>query len=140
MIVECDFKDLSERAWQRGYEIHQVMGCICERLSSTRVRVDTEHPQYPRRRGHGPGTVLKAVLRKLGFKAVEGCRCNDRAHKMNHWGPSGCRKHNDEIVGWLVEEAKKRRKPFVTPALYMLVEFCCRRSEQCSKRLDLGHK
>jgi hypothetical protein len=134
MIVECDFQDLSERAWQRGYEINQVMGCICERLSSTRVRVDTEHPQYPKRRGPGPGTVLKAVLRKLGFTSTKECRCNDRAHMMNMWGPAGCRERNQEIVGWLAEEAKKRRKPFVTPALYMLVEFCCRRAERFRSR------
>ena len=27
---------------------------------------------------------------------------------MNAWGPTGCREHLDEIVGWLAEEAKKR--------------------------------
>jgi hypothetical protein len=27
---------------------------------------------------------------------------------MNAWGPSGCREHLDEIVGWLEEEAGKR--------------------------------
>jgi hypothetical protein len=27
---------------------------------------------------------------------------------MNDWGPAGCREHLNEIVEWMMEEAKKR--------------------------------
>jgi hypothetical protein len=61
----------------------------------------------------GPGTELKKMLGKIGITASSGCSCNSRAVTMDAWGPDVCEKRIDEIVGWLKDEASKRRLPFI---------------------------
>jgi hypothetical protein len=54
----------------------------------------------------GPGDHLHdAILKWVGEGPTNNCQCNSRITQMNAWGPTGCREHLDEIVGWLVEEA-----------------------------------
>jgi len=63
----------------------------------------TSHPT------NGPGDCLcRAIERWSGEEPKLSCGCRSRIARMNAWGPDGCRKHLDEIVGWLVEEATKR--------------------------------
>lgn len=61
----------------------------------------------------GPGTELKKMLAWLGITATEGCACNARAAAMNLMGADACEERLEEIVGWLREEANRRRLPFV---------------------------
>jgi len=57
----------------------------------------------------GPGTHLHNIILKwIGEAPTQKCGCTSRIRKMNAWGPAGCRKHIDEIVTWLVDEANKR--------------------------------
>lgn len=73
---------------------------------------------------HGPGTELKKLLAKVGIKATEGCSCNSRARRMDEneaREPGWCEAHLDEIVGWLREEAAKRKLPFIDAAGRLLV-------------------
>jgi hypothetical protein len=41
---------------------------------------------------------------------------------MNLWGPDECERKIDLIVGWLREEATRRRLPFVDTLARMLVK------------------
>ena len=72
----------------------------------------------------GPGTELKKLLAKVGITATETCSCNSRARKMDEneaREPGWCEAHLDEIVGWLREEATKRKLPFLDAAGRLLV-------------------
>lgn len=41
---------------------------------------------------------------------------------MDEWGPDECEKRIDEIVGWLKEEATKRKLPFIDYAGKIIVK------------------
>jgi hypothetical protein len=69
----------------------------------------------------GPGTELKKLLSKVGITASANCSCNARAAQMNAWGADESEKRIDEIVGWLREEATKRKLPFIDAAGRLLV-------------------
>lgn len=114
MIIEVPFRDLYERAVQRGYTPHEVMGCVKQAKPKNIVVVDTDHPKYPARmkRNAGPGTVLKVLLARLGLPSVPGCNCKDRALTMNSWGVEKCRQEVDTISEWLAEAAKKMKVPY----------------------------
>jgi hypothetical protein len=68
-----------------------------------------------------PGTALKALLSWFGIDSGKGCACKDRAKQMDRGGCDWCEQHIDEIVGWLREEAGKRKLPFLDAAGRMLV-------------------
>jgi len=73
----------------------------------------------------GPGTELKKLLSKIGIKADSGCKCSDRAKHMDYMeqtDPGWCERNIDTIVGWLEEEAKKRKLPFIKTVAKMLVK------------------
>ena len=52
----------------------------------------------------GPGTELTRIL-EWAFKEHKGCNCRSRAAAMDAWGPDGCEKRIDRIVGWLRKSA-----------------------------------
>jgi len=70
----------------------------------------------------GPGTQLKRLLSKVGIKSTPNCSCNARARKMDEMGVEWCEQNIDEIVGWLKEEAQKRRLPFLAFPTKILVQ------------------
>lgn len=132
-IVSCHIYHLIQRCNERGYSIDEVKDCIISRDNNL-ITVDTSHPSYPREskiktlttdtiiNRSGPGTELKKLLTKIGIKSSPNCSCNARAKIMDNWGPDECEKHIDEIVGWLKEEATKRKLPFVEYAGKLLVK------------------
>ena len=68
------------------------------------------------------GTALSKLLARFGINADEkGCKCKSRAARMDAAGCEWCEAHLDEIVGWLREEATKRKLPFIDAAGRMLV-------------------
>jgi hypothetical protein len=79
-------------------------------------------PQPPRATS-GPGTELKKILAGWPFRIVASpnCSCNARARTMDDRGIEWCEAHLDEIVGWLREEAAKRKLPFFDAAGRVLV-------------------
>lgn len=122
-------KYLIARCRERGYTLDQVMPCVVSQ-DGDMWTVDETHKAYPYPRQNkplerGPGTELKKLLKKwLGIKASPNCSCNARARKMDeeeHREPGWCEKHIDEIVGWLREEATRRKLPFVNTAGKILV-------------------
>lgn len=72
----------------------------------------------------GPGTELKKILSFFGIHANKNCSCNSRLKIMNQKEletPGWCEQNIDIIVGWLREEAAKRKLPFFDMAGRILV-------------------
>lgn len=71
---------------------------------------------------NGPGTILSKMLGKIGINSTPNCSCRRRAIEMNNRGPDWCAENIDTIVGWLREEAEKRKLPFVDFAGKLLIQ------------------
>lgn len=56
----------------------------------------------------GAGTELKAILATFGVDAGPSCGCGSHAAMMDAYGLGWCRDNIEQIVTWLVDEAKKR--------------------------------
>lgn len=78
----------------------------------------------------GPGTELKALLKTIGIVAKPNCSCNKRAQVMDKQGCDWCEEHIDEIDGWLAEEAKKRKLPYLSLAGKTLIRLAIRRARK----------
>jgi hypothetical protein len=57
----------------------------------------------------------------LYIKTTQGCSCNQHAAVMDAWGCDKCEERIDEIVGWLRDEAAKRKLPFLDAAGRLVV-------------------
>jgi hypothetical protein len=95
----------------------------------------TPRPPKVEEVGHGPGTELKALLKDwLGIQASPNCPCNARARQMDEWGPDLCEQNLQTIVGWLEEQAKARKLPFVRFAAEQAVKLAIRRARKKAAR------
>lgn len=140
-MITCHRLHLAARCRERGYTLDEVRACIVSE-DGDQVTVDETHSSYPREPKpgfvppkhaaksvtqrppaptHGPGTELKALLKTIGITATPNCSCNARARKMDERGCDWCEENVDEIVGWLREEATKRKLPFLDVAGKILV-------------------
>lgn len=70
----------------------------------------------------GVGTALKGLLNKIGIKATPNCSCNKRAKIMDQNGIEWCENNIDIILGWLKEEAVKRKLPFLEIGAKILIK------------------
>ena len=125
-MIICRLSHLEQRLKERGYTLDEVRPCIVSQ-DGDQITVDENHPSYPRQTKKnkiktGPGTELKKLLSKIGINSKPNCTCNKRAAIMDQWGPDECEKRIDEIVGWLKEEATKRKLPFIEMAGKILVK------------------
>ena len=77
-----------------------------------------------------PGTEMKALLAKIGIVASPTCSCNKRAKIMDEKGCDWCEEHIEEIDGWLAEEAKKRKLPYLSLAGRALIHLAIRRARK----------
>ena len=77
--------------------------------------------QFPTNDGCLAGTALKKLLARIGITATPDCKCNARAAEMDARGCRWCEENIETIVGWLREEATKRRLPFMDAAGMMIV-------------------
>jgi hypothetical protein len=87
-------------------------------------RVAEERPEKPVivwPKGHGPGTELKATLAWWGIEATPDCSCTARANRMDEEGVQWCWDNFELIMGWLEEEAKKRKNTFVPMAARLVL-------------------
>lgn len=134
-MITCHRQHLEERCRMRGYRLEDVMGCVVAQDGNFWT-VDETHPDYPRPRPPGGlvGDELSAILKMLGLGAIEGCKCKKRARQMNEWGPDGCERNIDVIVGWLEEEAKNRKLPFIRWGAKTLVRVAIRRARRHKTR------
>ena len=103
---------------QRGYKLEHAMAAVVSQNGDTWT-IDETHSAYPRRKTSkpsadgGPGTELKKLLGRIGITASPTCGCTARARQMDALGCDWCEGNLDTIVGWLREEAGKRKLPFV---------------------------
>ena len=138
-MIVCDRVFLEERCKQRGYTLEEVDPCIIKREGNT-LWVDEHHEKYPHSKADtkpdpngGPGTELHKLLKKLGLAPVEGCKCKGRARKMDEWGPDICEDRINEIVGWMKEEAVKRKKWFVRWPAKTIVHLAIHKARKAQK-------
>lgn len=92
----------------------QDFGAVSKNISANLAGQPTQKPMptIPDD-GTGPGAQLKKYLSRIGIKASPNCSCNARAKYMDFMGTVWCENNIDTIVGWLKEEAEKRRLPFI---------------------------
>lgn len=76
------------------------------------------------------GTQLKRLLATFGISAEDNCKCSSRATHMNRMGDDWCEQNIETIVGWLEEEAKARRIPFIRSLGRMVVRKAIKRSRK----------
>ena len=77
----------------------------------------------------GPGTELKLLLKRMGLVS-RGCKCEERAKRMDEWGPNGCLANMTTILGWVAEAAKKRYLPFSKTVATILVKRAIKRARE----------
>jgi len=82
----------------------------------------------------GAGTELKKLLSKVGIKSTPNCSCNKRAEVMDNQGVQWCKDNADKIVGWLREEATKRKLPFIDFAGKLIVNRAIAMAEKAEKK------
>lgn len=88
----------------RMVELCQEGGRYWEAWESGRFQEDKPPEKKP---VLGPGSHLRILIKEKGYEVKhQGCGCNDKAAKMDLWGPRQCRKNIDEIVSWLEESAR----------------------------------
>ena len=147
-LVRCHVRHLEARCRERGYTLSQVAACIVER-DGDQLLVDTSHEAYPRdyapgftpRPSSGPGTELKKLLGRIGIKASPTCGCTARARQMDALGCDWVAANESTVVGWLREEAAKRKLPFVDAVGRLLVRRAisnARREQQRAKQTTEG--
>ncbi len=110
---QCDF-DVDRRGWPRALKQQCKKGALAAK-APTNV---------------GPGTELKKGIARLGIKVKPSCACNRRVKEMNRHGTDWCRQNMDTIVGWLREEAARRRLPLVEIVARQLIKSAIRRAEK----------
>jgi len=129
-LIPCTLANLRARCRERGYGLEEVQECIARREGDL-IWVDVSHPKYPKepRRG-GPGSQLKGLLARIGIVASPACSCSKRARIMDEKGCDWCEQNIDTIDGWLAEEAKKRKLPYLSMAGKALIRLAIRRARK----------
>lgn len=134
-LIHTRLSSLKKACLERGYKYEWCKECIVRIHDDETIDVNLGHPNYPHKKdfklnGYGPGSELKALLAKMGIKASPNCSCNARAALMDHMGIEWCEQHIDDIVGFLREEAAKRKLPFIDAAGRALVKMAIKRAKK----------
>lgn len=79
---------------------------------------------------NGPGTLLSNMIKKVGIVMTQGCSCRRHAIQMNEEGNDWCEQNIDTIIGWLREEAAKRKLPFLDSVGKLMVNRAIKKSRK----------
>jgi len=112
-----------------GYE-QEVLGAAFQAAAGYAWFRPEAYAALKKKYTRGPGTELKALLKTIGIVAKPNCSCNKRAKIMDEKGCDWCEEHIDEIDGWLAEEAKKRKLPYLSLAGKTLIRLAIRRARK----------
>ena len=136
---------LNDGTWAGGWELlagYCNDGCACgeptvEDVGTEAYPYQTEPYETPcsaigmaMEAESGPGAELKSLLGHLGIKTTPSCPCNQRAKVMNARGCDWCEANIETISGWLEEEAKRRKLPYVHAAGKLLIRLAIRRARK----------
>ena len=132
-MITCHKRHLESRCKERGYKLEEVMPCVVA-MDGDEWTIDVDHSAYPREKAGGAGTEVKRLLSMIGITSSPTCSCNQRAKYMDKMGVEWCEQHKAEIVGWLREEAKKRKLPFFDAAGYMLLKLAIKRAKKANRK------
>lgn len=82
---------------------------------------------------NGPGTILSDMIKTIGITSSPTCSCRRHAIEMNTNGPEWCENNIDTIIGWLKEEAEKRKLPFMDSLAKLIVQRAINKSKRLLK-------
>lgn len=137
----CSQHWLDRRCPEAGYNNGDCHDCIIKHGEV--LTVDENHPKYPVKANKntlinssisGVGTEIKQILSKIDIVATENCSCNAKAKLMDSNGIEWCENNIDTIVGWLREEANKRKLPFIDIAGKILVKKAIKNARKNQKK------
>lgn len=83
----------------------------------------------------GPGTALRGLLKKAGFKERTGCDCKKYARKMDQAGVEWCEDNQPTILRWLIRSARRQRLPFVHAVAYRFIQEAISIAKQGDKKM-----
>jgi hypothetical protein len=120
-----EYEDIGDWTKSQAYEkINNLLGDNpAQYLRSLYPKTLEEHPNQP-------GTVLSKMIKSVGIKMTDTCSCKRHALKMNEMGNDWCESNIDTIVGWLKEEAQKRKLPFIEAIGKMIVNRAIKKSRK----------
>lgn len=123
-IVKMEKQAYENLCKNRNYTVEETLPCLIKADENGTIKdregkerraevyyLDNEHSKFPN--SHGAGAELKKMFSLVGIKSTPTCSCNQRAAHMDNKGISWCQNNKEEILGWLEEEAVKRKLPFV---------------------------
>jgi len=124
---ESDAGKYTSAAYQRPYDASRDS---TDDLSRIREQNTPQQPTEAPVETQGVGRELKRLLSLIGITVTPGCRCNKHAAKMNRLGPQWCRDNQKEIIGWMKEESRRRKRPFSKTAAKAILKLAIRRHEK----------
>jgi len=124
MSRNCQF------SYDGAVAVCSVCGRVCSAPHGKAVARCPQPARSQTKAPAGPGTELKALLKTIGITAKPNCSCNKRAKVMDEKGCDWCEENIDEIDGWLAEESKKRKLPYLSLAGKTLIRLAIRRARK----------
>lgn len=85
---------------------------------------------------NGAGSILSGMLSTIGINSSPTCSCKKHIKEMNLRGPDWCESNLDTIVGWLKNEAEKRKLPFVEMVAKAIVRSAIKKSRRLLKKQE----
>lgn len=85
---------------------------------------------------NGPGTILSEMIKTIGITSSPNCSCRRHAIEMNTKGPDWCQTNIDTVIGWLREEATKRKLPFIDSVAKVIVQRAINKSKRLLKNAE----
>lgn len=101
---------------------------LAEKYRTRESQNSQKWPSYQPRAG--AGTELKLLLKRIGITSAENCSCNRRAAIMDEKGIEWVEQNVPTVVGWLREEAAKRKLPFVDIAGVAIVKIAVKNAKR----------
>lgn len=82
----------------------------------------------------GVGASLAYLLSRFWIRHAPGCKCAERAARLDAMGPEWARENKEMILGWLEEEANRRGLPYIRIAAELVLEAAIARVESLARR------
>lgn len=100
-------------------------------------KIRSLYPKTLEETPNSPGTILSGMIKSLGIVMTSNCSCRRHALKMNEMGNDWCEENIDTIVGWLREEASRRKLPFIDAIGKLMVGRAIKKSRKLLANLPV---